>query len=160
MRTGKRPAQVTPTLHPGIQNRDAKLNSPPTAGFGSQACVKGFEFMADFIFNSQGKAHGFRLSSCLYSLEGEPVGRVWAERVYRFDGTYVGALFRNMVVDKPMVTTRGLPPTAPPPWVKPLPGAESRRAIELPYQDVFYLLKASPSEEARDLHSNDELGRQ
>jgi hypothetical protein len=65
--------------------------------------------MADFIYNAEGRAQGFRLGSNIYALDGTPVGRVWAERAYRFDGSYVGALFKNMVVDKPSVSKRNLP---------------------------------------------------
>lgn len=96
--------------------------------------------MADYFFNAQGKPQGFRLGAVIYALDGTPLGRVWAEKAYRFDGTYVGALLKNMVVDKPAVSRRNLPPVAPPAPARPIEGTESRRPVGDNLADVFHLL--------------------
>ena len=96
--------------------------------------------MADFIYNSEGRAQGFRVGSHIYALNGTAIGRVWAERAYRFDGTYVGVLFKNMVVDKPTASRRSLPPISAPPRMASPGSADIRRAINLEYPDVFHLL--------------------
>jgi hypothetical protein len=106
--------------------------------------------MADFIYNSEGQAQGFRLGSNIYALNGTPVGRVWAERAYRFDGSYVGALFKNMVVDKPSVSKRNLPSLPRPPAVEPATSAEMRRPVVLEYLDVFHLLLDHSEEELEE----------
>lgn len=96
--------------------------------------------MADFIYNSEGRAQGFRVGSHIYALDGSAIGRVWAERAYRFDGSYVGVVFKNMVVDKPTGSRRSLPPVSPPPKMASPGSAEIRRAINLDFPDVFHLL--------------------
>jgi hypothetical protein len=103
--------------------------------------------MADFIYNAEGRAQGFRLGSNIYALDGTPVGRVWAERAYRFDGSYVGALFKNMVVDKPSVSKRNLPSLPRPAAVEPAISAEMRRPVTLEFPDVFHLLLDRSDEE-------------
>jgi hypothetical protein len=106
--------------------------------------------MADFIYNAEGRAQGFRLGSNIYALDGTPVGRVWAERAYRFDGSYVGALFKNMVVDKPSVSKRNLPSLPRPPAVDPAISAEMRRPVILEFPDVFHLLLDRSDEELEE----------
>lgn len=96
--------------------------------------------MADFIYNQEGHAQGFRVGSVIYDLGGRAVGRVWAERAYRFDGSYVGVLYKNMVVDKPIVSRRNLPPISAPPNVASVPDPDPRRPINHGFEDVFHLL--------------------
>lgn len=106
--------------------------------------------MADFIYNADGQAQGFRLGSNIYALDGTPVGRVWAERAYKFDGSYVGALFKNMVVDKPSVSKRNLPSVPRPAAIDPAIGAETRRPINLEFPDVFHLLLERSEDELEE----------
>ena len=107
--------------------------------------------MADFIYNAEGRAQGFRLGSNIYALDGTPVGRVWAERAYRFDGSYVGALFKNMVVDKPSVSKRNLPSLPRPAAVEPAISGEMRRPVILEFPDVFHLLLDRSDEEYEEI---------
>ena len=92
--------------------------------------------MADHIYASDGAARGFRLSNYIYDLEGNPVGRVFAEKAYRLDGSYVGALINGMIVDKPEVSKRSIAPVSPPPAV-PRQNADSRRPIGETHADCF-----------------------
>lgn len=85
---------------------------------------------------------GFRLGAIIYALDGTPFGRVWAEKAYRFDGSYVGALVKNMVVEKAAVSRRDLPPVTPPAPERPMEPAESRRPMNDRVEDVFHLLSA------------------
>jgi hypothetical protein len=91
--------------------------------------------MADFIYNPDGVPQGFRLSNHIYDLTGTAVGRVWAEKVYRLDGGYVGALVNNMVVDKPLVSRRVLQPVMLPAHAPPPSGAERRRPVGTSYPE-------------------------
>ena len=103
--------------------------------------------MADYIYNAEGRPQGFRLSSYIYTLDGTAVGRVWAEKAYTLDGKYVGALSKGMVVDKPNVSKRDLPPIPHPGNAQPVRNAESRRPISDSLVDVFHLLLPSREEE-------------
>ena len=109
--------------------------------------------MADFIYNKEGRAQGFRVGSHIYALDGIPVGRVWAERAYRFDGTYVGVLFKNMVLGKPTASRRSLPPVPAPPRMGSPGSADIRRAINLDYPDVFHLLAVEGEEKVKETSS-------
>ena len=101
--------------------------------------------MADYIYAADGNARGFRLSNHIYDLAGNPIGRVFAEKAYRLDGTYVGALINGMVVDKPGVSMRSINPVAPPPKAPGLT-AEPRRALGQNHADCFdRLLTAAES---------------
>jgi hypothetical protein len=106
--------------------------------------------MADFIYNADGDAQGFRLSNHVYDLAGVPLGRVWAEKVYAFDGQYVGAIVNKMVVDKPAVSRKGLQPAPRPAHTLPASSAESRRPVGTCYPDVFHLLSTSRVPEQED----------
>jgi hypothetical protein len=106
--------------------------------------------MADFIYNAEGDAQGFRLSNHIYDLAGVPLGRVWAEKVYDLHGEYVGALVNNMVVDKPAVSRKALQPVPRPPHTTPASRAESRRPVGTSYPDVFHLLSRSRVPEEED----------
>jgi hypothetical protein len=98
--------------------------------------------VADFIFDSQGRAQGFRLGSYLYTLSGKAVGRVIAERAFDLDGRYVGAVYRNMVVDKPGYIPRDLGPVAYPGDVVPPQRPDFRNSPGHDYQDMFPRLLA------------------
>lgn len=102
--------------------------------------------MADYLYTADGAPQGFRLGSYIYGLDGKAIGRVWAERAYRLDGAYVGALLKNMVVDKPSVSRRNLPPLPHPSDVRPAVGAEPRRPLGDQMPDVFALLTAGADE--------------
>lgn len=86
------------------------------------------------------------MSNHIYALDGTPIGRVFAEKAYRFDGSYVGALINGMIVDKPLVSRRSLAPVAPPPAAPPL-NAEPRRPMGQSHADCFDALLATPETE-------------
>ena len=101
--------------------------------------------MADNIYAADGTPRGFRLSNYIYDLAGNPVGRVFAEKAYRFDGSYVGALINGMVVDKPQVSRRSIAPSSSPPKVPPQ-SAGDRRSLGQNYPDCFDELLATAPE--------------
>ena len=106
--------------------------------------------MSDFIYDADGRAQGFRLGNFLYDRTGQPVGQVSAERVYRLDGTYVGEMFRNMVVEKPTGARPNLRPIPPPRAVEPPMSDSSRGSGGHNFPDVFYRLTDSRPESPRD----------
>ena len=104
--------------------------------------------MADPIYAADGRPQGFRLDDNIYGLDGTPLGRVWAEKVYTFAGEYVGAIFNNMVVDRPNVSRRRLPPVPVPEPAAARGGSEARRPLAVPFADCFDLLLPSRPGEA------------
>lgn len=96
--------------------------------------------MSEFIYNGEGLIQGFRLGNYLYDLDGRAVGRVSAERAYRLDGSYVGEVYRNMVVEKPVGARPRLPSLAYPGDVEPPPLDTSRGAGSQGFPDVFQRL--------------------
>lgn len=96
--------------------------------------------MSDFIFDAKGGIQGFRIGDFLYAVGGRAIGRVSAERVYRLDGSYVGEMFRNMVVARPVGIRRNLPPIGRPADRKPPSPDASRGGDSAGYADVFHRL--------------------
>ena len=96
--------------------------------------------MSDFIYDGTGAIQAFRIGDYLYDMGGKAIGRVSAERVYRFDGSYVGEMYRNMVVEKPVGARRSLPPVACPRDVEPPSLDTSRGSGSLGFPDVLQRL--------------------
>jgi hypothetical protein len=101
--------------------------------------------MSDFIYNEQGVVQAFRKGNYLYDMNGRAVGRVSAERVYRLDGSYVGEMFRNMVVAKSVGARRDLPAVDYPGDATPPPLDTSRGGGADGLPDVFDRLVAGLS---------------
>jgi hypothetical protein len=97
--------------------------------------------MAMYVYQTDGYPVGFRFSNCIHDLCGRPLGRILGTHVYRFDGSYIGELFKDMVVAKPVAHARPIQPAAPPAPV-PGPGASYRRRglVDYGFRDVFHLL--------------------
>ena len=101
--------------------------------------------MADYVYGTEGRAQGFRLGNHIYDLDGAPVGKVFAEKVYDLSGAYVGLIVNNMVLDKPGVSRRSMPPARRPEPIIPPRGAATRRPVCEAYADCFdRLLPAAP----------------
>ena len=96
--------------------------------------------MADYIYDTRGSPQGFRLGDYIYALDGMPLAKVFAEKVYNLGGDYVGLIINNMVLDKPGVSRRSMPPSSRPSPVAPVHGAEGRRPVCEAYADRFDLL--------------------
>lgn len=97
--------------------------------------------MADYLYSSEGFPKGFRLGDHIYAMDGEPIGRVFAEKAFTLEGHYVGLIVNNMVLDKPGVSRRSMPPSPAPEPAAPAHGAGSRRPVCEAYADCFDLLK-------------------
>ncbi|HEX4739332.1 MAG TPA: hypothetical protein VH331_17420 [Allosphingosinicella sp.] len=98
--------------------------------------------MADYLYTSDGSPRAFRLGDDIHGMDGIPIGRVFAEKAYRLDGTYVGAVVNNMIVDRPGVSRRSRAPAPAPPRAGPPPRPEQRRPICETYPDCFERLLA------------------
>lgn len=106
--------------------------------------------MADYIYDTHGSPRGFRLSDYIYAMDGTPLAKVFAEKVYNLGGDYVGLIMNNMVLDRPGVSRRSMPPSSRPEPVAPVHGAECRRPICEAYADCFDLL-TPPAREDRSV---------
>lgn len=102
--------------------------------------------MAMYVYSTAGEPVGFVFETSIYDLEGRPLGRILGSRVHRFDGSYVGEWFKDMVVARPSARPRTIPPQAPPPR-RASPGISFRRRAVVDYgcPDVFHLLALHPS---------------
>jgi hypothetical protein len=96
--------------------------------------------MTQYVYHTQGHPQAFVLGKYVYDLAGMPVGRISGTRLYRFDGSYVGELFQNMVVLKPVAARLPLPAADPPEAVAPPGPTTRRRPLPCPYPDAFDLL--------------------
>jgi hypothetical protein len=93
--------------------------------------------MADYIYDTRGTPKGFRLGAYIYALDGTPLAKVFAEKVFNLAGDYVGLIMNSMVLDRPGVSRRSMPPSTRPSPVAPMHGAECRRPICEGYPDCF-----------------------
>ena len=57
--------------------------------------------MAMYVYSIDGDPVGFVFETSIYDLGGNPLGRLVGSRVHRFDGSYVGEWFKDMVVRRP-----------------------------------------------------------
>ena len=99
--------------------------------------------MAMYVYSTEGEPVGFLFETYIYDLQGEPLGRIIGSRVHRFDGSYVGEWFKEMVVAKPTgIAHRPLPPMTPP-RRQPSPGISYKRRalVNYGYADAFDLLR-------------------
>jgi hypothetical protein len=96
--------------------------------------------MTQYVYHTQGHPQAFVLGKYIYDLAGLPVGRISGTRIYRFDGSYVGELFQDMAVVKPVAARLPLPPDDPPVSVTPPRPTIPRRPLPSPYPDAFHLL--------------------
>ncbi len=97
------------------------LSTPPPlrqdddAGRGRPAArLRGDFYVAMYVYSTDGEPVGFVFETSIYDLEGVPLGRIVGCRVHRFDGTYVGEWFRDMVVKRPQGRPRIIPPAPVP----------------------------------------------
>jgi hypothetical protein len=104
----------------------------------------------DYLYTTDGRPQGFRLSDYIYALDGTPIGKVFAEKAYRLDGTYVGAVINNMVVDRPDVSRRSLRPCPIPPRASLPQNVGHRRPIGESWPECFQALlpESDPAEPA------------
>lgn len=95
-----------------------------------------------YVYSTDGEPVGFVFETSIYDLQGTPLGRIVGCRVHRFDGTYVGEWFRDMVVRRPQGRPRIIPPAPVPPRRPPIPASYRLRAVvDYGYQDAFPLLR-------------------
>jgi hypothetical protein len=100
-----------------------------------------------YVYDTDGEPVGCVFETNIYDLEGMPLGRIVGCRVHRFDGTYVGEWFRDMVVQRPQARPRMIPPVAAPPRRAPAPASYRLRAVvDYGYRDAFPLLRQRSDE--------------
>ena len=104
--------------------------------------------MADYLYTSMGEPQGFRLGDFIFAMDGRPIGKVFAEKAYALDGEYVGLIVNNMVLNKPGVSRRNMPPVTNLPPAEPPRLGEHRRPVCEAYADCFERLLPLRQEEA------------
>jgi hypothetical protein len=85
--------------------------------------------MTMYVYSTTGEPRGFLFETTIFGLDGTPLGRVVGSRVHRFDGTYAGEWFHQMVVDRPTARPRSIPPVAAPAARAPAPANWGRRPV-------------------------------
>ena len=100
--------------------------------------------MTMYVYSTGGDPVGFVYETSIYDLEGRPLGRILGSRVHRFDGSYVGEWFHQMVVARPEGRARWIPAAEPPPARPAAPASWRRRHVAeyTLYPDAFDRLGA------------------
>lgn len=97
-----------------------------------------------YVYSTDGEPVGFVFETNIYDLGGTPLGRIAGCRVHRFDGSYVGEWFRDMVVKRPQGRPRIIAPAPVPPRRPPAAATCRLRAVvDYGYDDAFPLLRES-----------------
>lgn len=101
--------------------------------------------MTMYVYSTTGEPRGFLFETTIFGLDGAPLGRVLGCRVHRFDGSYAGEWFHQMVVDRPTARPRSIPPVPMPSHRPPAPANWGRRPVAeyCAYADAFDRLAAS-----------------
>lgn len=92
-----------------------------------------------YVFGTGGDAVGFVFESFIFDLDGAPLGRIVGPRVHRFDGSYVGEWYQQMVVERPTARPRFVHPANRPADRPAVPRGWQRRPTEehRTYPDAF-----------------------
>ncbi|HEY0086711.1 MAG TPA: hypothetical protein VGB65_12485 [Allosphingosinicella sp.] len=85
--------------------------------------------MTMYVYSTAGEPRGFLFETTIYGLDGLPLGRILGCRVHRFDGSYAGEWFHQMVVDRPSARPRTIPPIASPAARDAAPASGWRRDV-------------------------------
>ena len=107
--------------------------------------------MTMYVYATSGEPRGFLYETTLYDLDGLPVGRLLGIRVHRFDGSYAGEWFHQMVVTRHGARPRMVPAVTPPPARPPVARCGRRRDVAEyhVFPDAFdLLLGAAAADEA------------
>ena len=64
--------------------------------------------MTMYVYSTAGEPRGFLFETTIFGLDGTPLGRLLGSRVHRFDGSYAGEWFHQMVVDRPTARPRSI----------------------------------------------------
>lgn len=97
-----------------------------------------------YVYSTDGEPVGFVFETNIYDMAGAPLGRIVGCRVHRFDGTYVGEWFRDMVVKRPQARPRIIPPAAiPPRRARAESTCRLRAVVDYGYADAFPALRES-----------------
>jgi hypothetical protein len=111
--------------------------------------------MTMYVYATSGEPRGFLYETTLYNLDGIPLGRLLGVRVHRFDGSYAGEWFHQMVVIRGGAKPRTVPPKSPPPARPPVARSAPRRDVAEyhVYPDAFDLLLGSAAAEEAFRHA-------
>ena len=85
--------------------------------------------MTMYVYSTAGEPRGFLFETTIFALDGTPLGRILGSRVHRFDGSYAGEWFHQMVVDRASARPRSIPAIAPPAPRSPAPTSCWRRQV-------------------------------
>ncbi|WP_158266381.1 hypothetical protein [Allosphingosinicella deserti] len=85
--------------------------------------------MTMYVYSTDGEARGFVFETTIYGMDGAPLGRIVGPRVHRFDGSYAGEWFHQMVVDRPTARPRSLPSIEAPARKPPAAPTYRRRSV-------------------------------
>jgi 4-fold beta flower protein len=101
--------------------------------------------MTMYVYGTGGEPRGYLFETTIFGLDGAPLGRVLGSRVHRFDGSYVGEWFHQMVVERPSARPRTIPAVSPPPPRTSVAACYPRRDVAEygNFADAFDLLVGS-----------------
>jgi hypothetical protein len=108
--------------------------------------------MTMYVYSTAGEPRGFVFETTIFGLDGLPLGRILGCRVHRFDGSYAGEWFHQMVVDRPSARPRSIPAVAVPAARVPAASSGWRREVAeyRLYPDAFDRLLAGDMKQAAE----------
>lgn len=111
--------------------------------------------MPMYVYSTAGEPVGFLFENFVFDFEGTPLARLFGSRAHRLDGSYAGEWFHQMVVERRASPVRPILAVAAPPRraVPSRPDPRRHVAEYWLYPDAFHRLYPLPHDAEDDAHA-------
>ena len=94
----------------------------------------------EYLYDRRGEAVAVSESGFIYDLDGYPRAFLISDQVYKMDGSYVGQVHRDMVVDAFVSSPGSTSPPANPGRIPPISRIPGRGSVDYGYPSRIELL--------------------